>query len=176
MAESDRAVFKVFIRGTVEAVWREITRTDSVQGCMFNMRLHTPGLSPGSPIQMRTKSGRYVGVVGEVLEFDPPRRYVHTFKFTNYDDPPCVVAYDLEPVTNGVEFTMTIDKLPVGTKTAKQMTQGGSMIVKTLKAIVETGKPSFGVRTLYVLFQVLEPISPARCKVEKWPLEKPSRV
>jgi len=46
MAESDRAVFKVFIRGTVEAVWREITKTDSLQGAMFNMRLVTPGLAP----------------------------------------------------------------------------------------------------------------------------------
>ena len=62
MPESERAVFRVLIRGTVDAVWHEITKTDSVQQCMFNMRLATPGLAPGAPMQMRTKSGKYVGV------------------------------------------------------------------------------------------------------------------
>jgi hypothetical protein len=171
MAESDRAVFKVFIRGTVEAVWREITKTDSPQGCMFNMRLVTPGLAPGAPMQMRSRSDRYVGVVGEVLEYDPPRKYSHTFKFTRFDDPPCIVTYELKPVTNGVEFRMTLDNLPPGTKTAKQMVAGGNMIVNTLKAIVETGKPQLGVRILYHLFGLLEPTTPAQYKVEKWPIE-----
>ena len=172
MAESDRAVFKVFIRGTVEAVWREITKTDSLQGAMFNMRLVTPGLAPGAPMQMRTKSGRYVGVVGEVIEYDPPHKYSHTFKFTQFDDPPCTVTYELKPVTNGVEFTMTLDNLPLGTKTAKQMVAGGTMIVNTLKAIVETGKPKLGIRLLYRLFRLLEPTTPTKCKVENWPLKR----
>jgi uncharacterized protein YndB with AHSA1/START domain len=171
MAESDRAVFKVFIRGSAEAVWREITKTDSLQGCMFNMRLVTPGLAPGSAIQMRTKSGKYVGVVGEVIEYDPPRKYSHTFKFTQFDDPPCTVTYELKPVTNGVEFTMTLDNLPPGTKTAKQMVAGGKMIVNTLKAIVETGRPKLGIRLLYRLFRLLESTTPARCRVENWQLE-----
>ena len=171
MAEPERAVFKVFIRGSVDAVWREITKTDSLQGCRFNMRLVTPGLAPGAPMQMRTKGGRFVGVVGEVIEFDPPRKYSHTFKFTQFDDPPCIVTYELNPVTGGVEFTMTLDNLPPGTKTTKQMVSGGSMIVNALKAIVETGKPGFGVRLLYILFGLLEKTTPARCKVENWPLE-----
>lgn len=171
MTEPERAVFKVFIRGSAEAVWREITKTDSLQGCMFNMRLATPGLAPGAPIQMRTKSDKFVGVVGEVLEYDPPRKYSHTFKFTRFDDPPCTVTYELKPVTNGVEFTMTLDNLPPGTKTAKQMVAGGTMIVNTLKAIVEKGRPDLGIRILYGLFGVLEATTPARCKVENWPLK-----
>lgn len=169
MAETTRAVFRVFIRGTVDAVWREITRTDAPQRCMFNMQLHTPGLKAGAPIRMRTRSGKFTGVVGEVLEFDPPRRYSHTFKFTNYDDPPCKVTYELKPVDGGVEFTLICDDIPVGTKTAKDMCQGGTMIVNTLKAIVETGRPSFGVRMLYVLFRVMEPFSPKRLRSENWP-------
>jgi uncharacterized protein YndB with AHSA1/START domain len=155
----------------VEDVWREITKTDAVQGCMFNMRLHTPGLRPGAPIQMRTKSGKYTGVVGRVLEFDPPRRYSHTFKFTNYDDPECKVTYELVEVAEGVEFMLTIDDMPAGTRTAKQMKQGGTMIVNTLKAIVESGRPSFGTRLLYVLFAGMEPFSPKKMRVEHWPIQ-----
>jgi Activator of Hsp90 ATPase homolog 1-like protein len=171
MGEAERAIFKVFIRGSVDAVWHEITKTDSLQGCMFNMRLVTPGLGPGAPMQMRTKSDRYVGIVGEVLEFDPPRQYSHTFKFTRFDDPPCIVTYELKPVSGGVEFTMTLDNLPPGTKTTKQMMSGGNWIVKALKSVVETGKPALGVRLLYGVFGLLEGTSPARCKVENWPLK-----
>jgi len=107
--------------------------------------------------------------VGEVLEFDPPRRYAHTFRFTNFNDPPCKVIYDLKEVAGGVEFTMTCDDIPKGTKTAKQMVQGGNMIVKTLKSIVETGKPSFGIRMLYTMFKVMEPFSPKSTRTENWP-------
>jgi hypothetical protein len=119
---------------------------------------------------MRTASGKYTGAVGEILEFNPPNRYAHTFRFTQFDDPPCKVIYDLRKVQDGVEFTMTLEDLPAGTKTAKQMKQGGTMIVNTLKRMVETGRPSFGIRLLYRLFKVLEPTTPKKCLTEKWPL------
>jgi len=169
--ETERAVFKIFIRGTIDAVWREITKTDEVLSCFFNMWLDTTGLKPGAPLRMRTKSRKYTGAVGEVIEFEPPHRYSHTFRFTQFDDPPCRVTYELKPVEGGVEFTMILDDLPKGTKTAKQMTQGGTMIVNTLKAIVETGRPSFGVRFLYnVVFPLTEPFSPKSTRSENWPL------
>ncbi len=168
MAETERCVFRVFIRGSVEAVWREITKTDELQKCMFNMRLDTAGLKPGAKIRMRTPNGKYTGVVGEVLEFDPPRRYAHTFKFTQYDDPPCRVIYDLKAVEGGVGFTLTCEDMPAGTRTAKDMSRGGTMIVSTLKAIVETGRPSLGVRMLHVLFKVLAPLTPKKCLSENW--------
>lgn len=171
MPETERAMFKVFIRGTIQAVWREITKTDELQGCFFNMWMETTGLKPGAPIRMRTKSRKYTGAVGEVLEIDPPHRYSHSFRFTNYDDPPCRVTYELKEVDGGVEFTMILDDLPKGTKTEKQMMQGGTMIVNTLKSIVETGRPSFGIRLLYsVVFPLTEPFSPKVTRSENWPL------
>jgi hypothetical protein len=171
MPDTERAVFKVFIRGSVDAVWREITKGDEPQGCFFNMWMETTGLRPGAPIRMRTKNRKYTGAVGDVLEIDPPRRYSHTFRFTQFQDPPCTVTYELKPVEGGVEFTMTLDQLPKGTKTAKQMLQGGTMIVNTLKAIVETGRPPFGVRVLYaVVFPMAELFSPRITRSENWPL------
>ncbi len=165
------AVFKVFIKGPIEAVWREITKTDSVQECFFNMRLHTPELSPGRPFQMRTKSGKCVGVVGEILECEPPRRFVTTFRFTQHDDPACKITYELKEVVGGTEFLMTFDDLPTGTATAKQMRQGGTMITNTLKSLVETGKPPYGVRVLYgVVFPLAQLLTPKKCRVENWPM------
>lgn len=169
MAETERAVFKILIKGSIQEVWREITKTNEAQGCMFNMQLHTLGLKLGALIRMRTKNAKYTGVVGEVIEFDPPRRYSHTFRFTNFNDPPCKVIYDLKEVSGGVEFTLTCDDIPKGTKTAKQMVPGGKLIVNTLKAIVETGKPSLGTRMLFVMFKLMEPFSPKSTRTENWP-------
>jgi uncharacterized protein YndB with AHSA1/START domain len=120
MPETEKAVFKVLIHGPIQTVWREITKTDEAQGCMFNMQLHTDGLRPGGKIRMRTKSGKYTGVVGEVLEFDPPRRYAHTFRFTNFDDPPCKVIYELREVPEGTEFTLILEDMPAGTGWVKE--------------------------------------------------------
>ena len=172
MTDTEKAVFKVHIEGTIDEVWHEITKTDELQGAMFNMRMHTDGLAVGGQIRMRSANGKYTGVVGEVTEFDPPHRYAHTFKFTQYDDPPCTVRYELVQLEDGVEFTLTCEGMPVGSKTAKQMTQGGSWIVKTLKAIVETGKPTLGVRLMYFMFKLMEPFSPKSTLSEHWPLDK----
>ena len=163
-------VFEVMIDGKIDDVWQEITKTDELQGAIFNARMHTTGLEKGGAIQMRSKSGKYTSITGHILEFDPPRRFVHTLSFTNMDDPPSTVEYDLDEVGDQVRFRLTVT-MPPGTKTSKQMKQGGPMIVNTLKRIVETGKPSLGVRTLYTLFKVLEPISPKKCRTENWPLE-----
>ncbi len=170
MAETTRAVFRIVIRGTMQQVWREITKTDEPIESFFNNRMHTTGLRPGGKIAMRSPNGKWTGVVGEILEFDPPSRFAHTFKFTHLDDPPCKVIYDLKEVPEGVEFTLTVDDMPAGTKTAKQMQSGGKMIVSVLKHMVENGRPSFGTRLIFLLIKVMSPLSPKKCRSEHWPL------
>lgn len=171
--KTSRSVSRVVINADIQTVWNELTKTGEAQKAMFNMVMHTTGLRPGAVIQMRTISNRFVGVVGEVLEIDPPYRYSHTFKFTNYDDPLCKVTYELKEVDGATEFTLISEDMPVGTKTEQQMSSGGDMIANTLKAVVETGKPSFGVRLLHVLFKVMEPFSKKSTSVDQWPLDRP---
>jgi uncharacterized protein YndB with AHSA1/START domain len=173
--KTTKSISKIFISGSIQDVWRELTKTGEAQRCFFNNVMHTTGLRPGAMIQMRSISNKYVGVVGEILEVDPPHRFAMTFKFTNFDDPYCKVIHQLKEVEGGVEYTLISEDIPVGTKTEKQMKAGGDMIVKVLKDTIEQGKPSFGIRLLHVLFKVLEPFSPKQCKVENWPLvDKPS--
>lgn len=166
------AKFNVKIRGSIDDVWREITRTDGKPiPAFFNTVMHAKSLMPGSKIAMRTPDGKYTGVVGEIIEFDPPKRFSHTFKFTNHDDPACIVVMDLEPIAEGVSFTMTIKDLPVGTKTAKQMIAGGKMITATLKRVIETGRPSLGTRLLFnVVFKLMTPLTPKKCLSKHWPV------
>jgi len=164
-------MFRVLIQGSLEDVWNEITRTDEPIAAFFNNRMHVGAMKAGSKLAMRSPDGKWTGVVGEILEVVPHQRFSHTFRFTNFDDPECVVIYDLEDTESGVQFTLTIENLPEGTKTAKQMVQGGTMIVNTLKAVIETGRPSFGTRMLFVLFKLMGPFSPKRCLSENWPVD-----
>ena len=168
MSDGTREVFEVSIRGRIEDVWREITKTDEVQKVMFDMQLESD-LRPGSPMRMNSADRKYTGAVGEVLEFDPPRRYAHTFRFTQYDDAPVTISYDLEETAEGVRFRMTLDGLSPHSKGARQMKSGGPMILRNLKSIVETGKVPFGTRVLYTMFRVMAPLTPKRCRYENWP-------
>ncbi|NKB86740.1 MAG: hypothetical protein GKS06_00770 [Acidobacteria bacterium] len=171
MPETETFVSKIFIAGSIDAVWREITKTDEPQGAMFNNRMHTDGLALGGQIRMRTPDGKYTGVIGEILEFDPPHRFAHTFRFTHLEDAECVVSYDLKEVDGGVEFTLTSKGVAVGSKTAKQMKSGGGFICKTLKAIVEKGRLPLHVWTIYHVLKALSFMAPAATKSENWPLK-----
>ncbi len=168
----NKAVFKIHINGSVEDVWREITKTDEPQQCFFNSVLDTEGLKPGAQIRMRTVSGRHTAVVGEVVEFDPPHRYAHTMRFTQYDDPPCTVTYELIEKDTGVEFVITLDGLQPGTKSAKSMIRGASFIMNTLKSLVEKGKAPLSSRVVFALGGVLEGLSPKSMSSENWPLSR----
>jgi uncharacterized protein YndB with AHSA1/START domain len=170
MAETTKAVFRVVINGSIEAVWRELTKQDEPQAAVFNAWLHAQALAPGRKMQMRTRSGKYVMVVGEITDFTPPHRFAHTFRFTQYDDAECEVIYELKQLPAGVECTLIVDRMPVGSKTAKDMQGGGTMIVNTLKAVVETGKPAFGTRVMYFLFKYLEFVLPKKSGSANWPL------
>jgi uncharacterized protein YndB with AHSA1/START domain len=174
MTDTVRLVSRITINGKIEDVWREITKTDSPQLAFFGAQMRYRALSKGSPVQMRTPDAKYTSVVGEILEVSPPYRFSHTLKFTAHDDPFCKVTYELKEVAGGVEFTLTSEDVPVGTKTAKDMTRGGDFIVNTLKQVIETGKPALGTRVLYVVFGLMAFTTPAKCRSEHWPLEERS--
>ena len=171
MAEKGKAIYRIVINGSQEAIFRELTSTDRPLGAIFNSRMHTTGLRPGGRMQMRTVSGDHTIVDGDVLEYNPPHRFAHTPRFTSHEDPVCKVTYELKPVTGGIEVTLTVDDLPLGTKTAKEMAKGGTFILDNLKAIVETGRPPLGTRLMYWMFRHLEFVLPAKAKTENWPLE-----
>lgn len=167
---ADKAVYEVIIRAPIEKVWAELTRTEMVLPFFFNAKCVTTGLETGAPIRMRTKNDKYTSVVGEVLEWDPPRCYAHTFRFTNLDDPPCVVRYLLEETDDGTRFTLETEGVPAGTKTEKYMRQGGAFITRNLKALVESGKATAGGRFALAMMGLFAPFTPKRCLSENWPL------
>ncbi|MEL7239821.1 MAG: SRPBCC domain-containing protein [Planctomycetota bacterium] len=176
-SREDKAIYRVVIKAPIETVWAELVKTDAALPFFFGAVCKTPDeLETGAPIAMQSKSGRFRTVVGKVLAFDPPHRYAHSFKFTGYDDPPCTVTYDLKEVEDGVEFTLTTTNVPADTKTAKGMAQGGPFITQTFKAVVETGRPSFGGRMMLAAIWLIEPLSPKASRSENWSFEKISTL
>ncbi|MBL8519432.1 MAG: SRPBCC domain-containing protein [Betaproteobacteria bacterium] len=170
MTETTKAVFRIVINGSIDAVWRELTKQGEPQAAVFNAWLHAQSLAVGQKMQMTTKGRTHVMVVGTVTAFDPPNRFAHTFKFTQLDDPECEVVYDLKQLPAGVECTLTVDRMPVGTKTAKSMQDGGHKILALLKAIVETGKVPFGTRLMYAMMDKMLFMLPKSLRSENWPL------
>lgn len=171
MPETTKAVFRVVIDGSLDAVWRELTKQGEAQAAVFNCWLHAQALAVGNEVQMRTGSGKYAMVVGRITAFEPPHKFAHTFRFTQYDDPECEVIYQLKQLPAGVECILTVDRMPVGTKTAKDMQGGGSMITNTLKAVVETGKPSLAIRLMYFVFANMEFVLSKKSQVQNWPMK-----
>ncbi len=166
-----KQVHRVVILAPIEKVWETLTQTDVVLPFFFCSVMKTTKLEVGAPIRMRTPNGRATGVVGEVVEFDPPRCFAHTFKFTNYDDPLCLVRYELKSIEGGTEFTLTSEQVPAGTKTEKQMASGGKMIVEGLKVYVETGRPALLSRIIGIVNFLSGPFTPKRCLSSHWPLD-----
>jgi uncharacterized protein YndB with AHSA1/START domain len=172
IATAEKAFYRVTIGAPIHKVWAELTRTDSVLPFFFNGVCRTLGLAVGAPMRMQSADGKNTSVVGDVLEFDPPHRYAHTFKFTNLDDPPCVVRYVLEEVDGGTQFTLITENVPAGTKTEKYMISGGDFITKNLKAVLETGKPTPGGRFALFMMGLFAPFTPKQSRTENWPFER----
>lgn len=173
MAETTQLVSRVVIRASIQQVWDAITTEGEVLPHFFGSVMHTTGLKAGSQLRMRTPDGKHTGVVGEILECSPPHRFSHTFRFTDKNDPPCRVTYELKEVEGGVEFTLISDQVVVGSKTAGQMAQGGTFITSVLKNVVEHGRPSLMQRMMLGMMSLLGPLmTPAACKTENWPMDK----
>ena len=167
-----RQIYRVVIEADIHDVWERLTRQGEPLPFFFGSVLHTTGLAPGAPIRMRTPNGKFTGVVGEVLEIDPPHRYSHTFKFTALDDPPCTVIYELKEIEGGTEFTLITENVPVGTKTESYMAQGGDFITRTLKGLLETGRPPLKSRMILTMCHLTEWMNPAKSRSEHWPLDQ----
>jgi uncharacterized protein YndB with AHSA1/START domain len=172
MKRLPKQVFKVVIDAPIESVWQELTKKDGLCAHFFNSRLDTTELAVDAPVRMRSKDGKYTSVVGEVLEWEPPFVYSHSFKFTNLDDPYCKVTYRLKEVDGGTELRLINENVPANTKTAAYMEQGGTFITETLKAILETGKPPFKSRMILTIIGLTAFMTPAICKSENWPFDK----
>jgi len=165
-----KQVLRLVIEAPIDVVWSTLVKTDAVLPFFFGAVCDAgpKGLSAGTSMRMVSADRRFAIVVGDVLEFSPPHRYVHTIGFTqSAAEQPAHVAYDLKEVAGGTEVTLTSTFL-AGSKTGK-MVQGGAFIVQNLKAVAETGKPAFSGAMVLALNPLMGLATPKISRIENWP-------
>lgn len=168
---ADRAVYKVTINAPIDTVWSELVNTSSPRPFFWNSGWDTQAMSAGNAYRMLSKDRRTVGVVGRILEIDPPHRLVTSFQLTNLDDPPSRVTYELREVDGGTEMKLITENVVAGSKSEKSMDGGSKFIVENFKAYVETGKVTFGARMMLGVMGLFGAFAPKSMRAEKWPLE-----
>jgi uncharacterized protein YndB with AHSA1/START domain len=152
-------VYRVYIRATPQAIWDAITDPE------WNRRFGYPGtleydLRPGgsfravAPTEM-VQAGMMPELVadGEVVEADPPRRLVQTWRFLIDPDLAAEgftrMTWEIEEDDGGVSSLTLTHELENAPKTAAQVAsvahiyQGGggwALVLSDLKSVLETGK------------------------------------
>ena len=153
-------VYRVYIRATPQAVWDAITDPE------WNARFGYPGrseydLRPGGAfLAIAPPEAQAMGMPehvadGEVLEADPPRRLVQTWRFL-YE--PLMsegfnrVTWDIEEDDGGITRLSVTHELENAPVTAEQVGSvarifegggGWTMVLSDLKSLLETGSPMF---------------------------------
>ena len=168
---AEKSINSTFINAPIETVWSTLVATDKALPFFFGSICQTKkGLKPGAKMRMVHPNGKLAMIVGEVLAFEPPNRYSHTFQMTNIDEPPCTVTYELRKKDGGTEFDLIIDNAIEGSKLLKEMKGAQGFIASNLKSIAETDKPAFTGKMVTLLSPVMAWIAKPQQKIENWPL------
>jgi len=158
-AATTTQVYRVYIKAPPEAIWDAITRPEWTERFGYGGRAEYD-LRPGGSYRgltnegMRAMGAGDVAVDGEVLEVDPPRRLVQTWRMLM--DPAMAaegftrLTYEIEPTEGGVtKLTVTHDlagaprlALVVGGGAEEDGGGGGwAWVLSGLKTLLETGEP-----------------------------------
>jgi len=141
MTATTTQVYQVFIKASPEVIWDAITKPEFTSKYFHGVTIDT------SPEERRSYSGSELKSVQEVLEFEPPRRLVHSW-ISYYDqemaaEEPSRVSWEIEPQEGDYSLlTVVHDQLEGAPKTAASVSGAGWMMVLSgLKTLLETGEP-----------------------------------
>jgi uncharacterized protein YndB with AHSA1/START domain len=149
--------YRVYIRGTPEAVWDAITSPDQTERYGYRSRCEYE-LRPGGAFRafandgMRAMGSPDVIIEGEVLEAEEPHLLVQMwdpqFDSTTSAEPATRVTWEIDRAGVGVtrlSLTHELDDAPLTAQLVggfMQNTGGGwAMILSDLKSLLETGAP-----------------------------------
>ena len=141
MTATTTQVYQVFIKASPEVIWDAITKPEFTSKYFHGVTIDT------SPEERRSYSGSELKSVQEVLEFEPPRRLVHSW-ISYYDqemaaEEPSRVSWEIEPQEGDYSLlTVVHDQLEGAPKTAASVSGVGWMhVLSGLKTLLETGEP-----------------------------------
>jgi|SRR6266576_5118737 len=133
-------VYVTYIETTPEKLWEALTSSEFSKRYWFNTELKTDW-KIGSPFAL-VMNGT-TRDVGEVLEFDRPRRLAYTFQHvlseTARNERPTKVVFSLEPYGKLVKLTLTQQDFEPGSKLLDGISKGWPAILSSLKSMLESG-------------------------------------
>jgi uncharacterized protein YndB with AHSA1/START domain len=133
-------IYVTYIETTAEKLWEALTSSEFSKRYWFNTELKTDW-KIGSPFAL-VMDGTTTDV-GEVLEFDRPRRLSYTFHHVLSEEArnerPTKVVFKLEPYGKLVKLTLTHEDFEDGSKLLNGISKGWPAILASLKTLLETG-------------------------------------
>jgi uncharacterized protein YndB with AHSA1/START domain len=158
-------VYRVYIKAAREKVWEAITKPEWTERYLYASRVEYD-LRPGGtyqafPSEMLKTSGAEMGrpipevlVDGEVIEADPPRKLVHTWRMlmdeTMAAEGFTRLTWELEEIEGGVTKLTVVHDLE-GAPVLATLVSGGmesqgagggwNEVLSGLKTLLETGEP-----------------------------------
>ncbi|MBB5958694.1 uncharacterized protein YndB with AHSA1/START domain/DNA-binding transcriptional ArsR family regulator [Saccharothrix tamanrassetensis] len=131
-------VYVTYIRSTPEKVWEALTDADLTAAYWGHHNVSD--WQVGSPWVHRRADGSGIDdVVGEVLESDPPRRLVTTWREPEGGQATSTVTFLVQPYGEIVRLTVTHENL-VDEAERAQAAAGWAAVLSNLKSLLETGQ------------------------------------
>ena len=136
-------VYVTYIATTIERLYQALTRAEFTERYMFGRRVESTW-KVGAPVRYLGRDGK-LSDSGEVLEADPPRRLVFTWR-VEFDDALrregySKVTFELERLGGEVKLTVVHDELREGSGVLKGISGGWPKALASLKSLLETGRP-----------------------------------
>jgi len=133
-------VYVTYILAPAQKIWDALLRPEFTRE--YWNRDNVSDWKPGSKWEHRKLDGE-VQLVGKVVESDPPRRLVITWAYLEDEKNAGAhsrVTFELKPIENMVQLTVTHDQLEPGSDMEKGITAGWPRVLSGLKTLLETGK------------------------------------
>jgi uncharacterized protein YndB with AHSA1/START domain len=133
-------VYVTYIETTPEKLWQALTSSEFSKAYWFGTELRSDW-RVGSPFALVTDGT--TTDVGEILEFDPPRRLSYTFQHVLDDEfrnaQPTKVVFAIEPHGTAVKLTLTHEGFAGADRLLTAISTGWPAILSGLKSLLETG-------------------------------------
>lgn len=134
-------IFEIYIKTTPERLWQAITDSEMRSKYSFGVGVESEW-KPGSPYKTTTSQWPTPISEGEILEIDPPRRLVQSFRALWGEDVisegTSRVTWEIRPVGDSCHLVVTHDQLREAAN--EELYGGWMMILSGLKTLLETGE------------------------------------